>query len=47
MQSQWFSCRLCGDLTEHWFSRYLRLAARIWLRVYVCSQCLNETGVEM
>lgn len=46
MQSRFFSCRLCGSLTEHWFSRFLHLA-RSWLRVYVFSQCLHETGVEM
>jgi len=42
-----FSCRHCGELTEHWLSRFVRVTVRVWQRVYTCSQCCNDIGVEM
>ena len=47
MQIKFFSCRFCGELTEHWLSRFVRIAARAWQRVYTCRQCNNDVGIEL
>lgn len=47
MQIKFYACRLCGELTEHWLARFVRIAERTWQRIYTYSQCGNDIGEEL
>jgi len=47
MQIKLFSCRLYGEMTQHYLARFVRIAERVWQRIYTCSRCGNDIGVEM